>query len=84
VNLFTEAAAARIESDPHAGPRIGPTHTRAVAASLTWLGERLYYLAAASVPPFDDEEVLIDTLTTAWTSILYGDSAAPGPTERGG
>jgi hypothetical protein len=35
----------------------------------------LYYLAAASVPPFDDEEVLIETLTTVWTSIPYGDSA---------
>jgi AcrR family transcriptional regulator len=74
MNLFTEAATARIESDPVASGRLGPTQTRAVAASLTWLGERLYYLAAASVPPFDDEEVLVETLITAWTSILYGDA----------
>ena len=37
-----------------------PTILKAVAASLTWLGERLYYLAAAAVPPFDDQDVLID------------------------
>ncbi|MGW7680921.1 TetR/AcrR family transcriptional regulator [Kribbella sp. NPDC054772] len=74
MNLFTDAATARIESDPQARERLGSTEARAVAASLTWMGERLYYLAAAKVPPFDDEEVLIDTLTTAWTSILYGDA----------
>jgi TetR/AcrR family transcriptional regulator, ethionamide resistance regulator len=75
MNLFTDAATARIESDPHARRRLGSMDARAAAASLTWLGERLYYLAAAAVPPFDDEEVLIDTLTNAWTSILYGDAA---------
>ncbi|MBE1592379.1 hypothetical protein ACFPOI_17180 [Nonomuraea angiospora] len=45
---------------------------RTVAASLTWLGERLYYLAASGVPPFDDEQVLIDILTSAWTAMLHG------------
>jgi hypothetical protein len=44
----------------------------AVAASLTWLGERMYYLAAAEVPPFNDKSVLIETLTNFWTSSLYG------------
>ncbi|GAA2163868.1 TetR/AcrR family transcriptional regulator [Actinomadura napierensis] len=75
MGLFTDAAAARIESDPRARERLGSMDTRSVAASLTWMGERLYYLAAAEVPPFDDEDVLIDTLTNAWTSILYGDDA---------
>ncbi|WP_371406862.1 TetR/AcrR family transcriptional regulator [Kribbella sp. NBC_00662] len=83
MNLFTEAATARIESDPVAGPRLGSTRARAAAASLTWMGERLYYLAAASVPPFDDEEVLIETLTTAWTSILYGDAVPDHRDPRG-
>ncbi|MEW9532380.1 TetR/AcrR family transcriptional regulator [Microbispora sp. NPDC049125] len=79
MNLFTEAAAARIRSDPHAGRRLADADVRAVAASLTWMGERLYYLAAAGVPPFDDEEVLVDTLTNAWTSLLYGHAAThPG------
>ncbi|HEY7145857.1 MAG TPA: helix-turn-helix domain-containing protein [Streptosporangiaceae bacterium] len=72
MGLFTDAAAARIESDPHARQRLGGLNVRAVAASLTWLGERLYYLAAAAVPPFDDQEILVDTLTNAWTSTLYG------------
>jgi TetR/AcrR family transcriptional regulator, ethionamide resistance regulator len=83
MNLFTDAATARIESDPHARRRLGAMDARAVAASLTWLGERLYYLAAAAVPPFDDEDVLIDTLTNAWTSILYGD-AGPRPRTASG
>ena len=74
MNLFTDAATARIESDPHARRGLGSMDARAVAASLTWLAERLYYLAAAAVPPFEDEEVLIDTLTNAWASILYGDA----------
>ncbi|WP_329000792.1 TetR/AcrR family transcriptional regulator [Kribbella sp. NBC_00709] len=74
MNLFTEAATARIESDPEALRHLGSANPRDVAASLTWMGERLYYLAAAAVPPFDDEEVLVDTLTTAWTSILYGET----------
>jgi TetR/AcrR family transcriptional regulator, ethionamide resistance regulator len=43
-----------------------------VAASLTWLGERLYYLAATDVPPFNDRDTLVDTLTHAWISTLYG------------
>ncbi|MGI5155308.1 TetR/AcrR family transcriptional regulator [Microbispora sp. CA-102843] len=77
MNLFTDAAAARIESDPQARARLGDMSVRAVAASLTWMGERLYYLAAAGVPPFDDEEVLVDVLTNAWTSILYGRPVTP-------
>ncbi|MER6948219.1 TetR/AcrR family transcriptional regulator [Nonomuraea sp. NPDC000554] len=77
MDLFTEAAAARIAADPQARERLGDVDLRAVAASLTWLGERLYYLAAAGIPPFDNEEVLVDTLTKAWTSMLYGD-AVPG------
>jgi AcrR family transcriptional regulator len=78
MDLFTDAAAARIDADPRARRRLGSMDARAVAASLTWLGERLYYLAAAAVPPFDDEKVLIDVLTNAWVSTLYGDGA-PGP-----
>ncbi|WP_433435493.1 TetR/AcrR family transcriptional regulator [Nonomuraea sp. CA-141351] len=78
MDLFTEAAAARIRSDPDALRQLGDVDVRAVAASLTWLGERLYYLAAAGVPPFDDEKVLIDVLTNAWMSLLYG-HAVTGP-----
>ncbi|NUT10192.1 MAG: TetR/AcrR family transcriptional regulator [Nonomuraea sp.] len=82
MDLFTEAATARIEADPEVRARLGDPRVRAVAASLTWLGERLYYLAAAGVPPFDDEDVLVDTLTNAWTSILYGHPAGEPPAKR--
>jgi hypothetical protein len=44
----------------------------ALAASLTWAGERLYYLAASGVPPSDDRTVLVETLTHLWVSALYG------------
>lgn len=82
MDLFTDAAASRIQADPRALEQLGDADVRAVAASLTWLGERLYYLAAGGVPPFDDEKVLVDTLTNAWTSILYG-HAVTGPETPG-
>ena len=43
----------------------------AVASALTWLGERLYYLAATSTPPFHNQETLVDTLLHIWISALY-------------
>jgi AcrR family transcriptional regulator len=71
MQTFTEAAIARIENDPQVAARIGDLDARALAASLTWTGERLYYLAACAVPPFDDRNVLVDTLTHLWMSALY-------------
>jgi AcrR family transcriptional regulator len=68
---FTTAAAERIQADPEAMRRLAGTDVTAVAASLTWLGERLYYLAACAVPPFDDRAVLVDTLHHVWISTLY-------------
>jgi hypothetical protein len=44
----------------------------AVASSLTWLGERVYYLAVLGAPPFDEEEVVVDTLLHIWSATLYG------------
>ncbi|WP_194925379.1 hypothetical protein [Catenulispora pinisilvae] len=41
-----------------------------LAAALTWLGERLYYLAAIGVEPFADEEALVDVLTHIWMRVL--------------
>jgi hypothetical protein len=72
MNVFTQAAAARIRADPVALEHLNGLQIEAVAASLTWLGERMYYLAAAEVPPFNDKSVLIETLTNFWTSSLYG------------
>jgi len=72
---FTDAASVRIEGDRRADPavaaRLDGVDVPALAASLTWTGERLYYLAACGVPPFDDRAVLVDTLTHLWVSALY-------------
>jgi hypothetical protein len=64
---FTAATKDRIEQDRTAG-EVDP---QALATALTWLGERLYYLAAIGVPPFDDERRLVDVLTHIWMSSLY-------------
>jgi TetR/AcrR family transcriptional regulator, ethionamide resistance regulator len=72
MGTFTDAAVARIQADPDVLRRLDGLDVRAVAASLTWLGERLYYLAATDVPPFNDRDTLVDTLTHAWISTLYG------------
>ncbi|MEU0552203.1 hypothetical protein [Micromonospora sp. NPDC005979] len=72
---FTDATIARIEADRRADPavsaRLDGVDVHALAATLTWTGERLYYLAACGVPPFDDRAVLVDTLTRLWVSALY-------------
>jgi AcrR family transcriptional regulator len=69
---YTHITAAKIDADRRAGltlPDVGdPEH---IAAALTWLGERLYYLAAIDLPPFDDQDALVDALTTIWMNTLY-------------
>ncbi len=73
---FTDVAVTRIDADRRADPAVAAhldgIDVPALAASLTWTGERLYYLAACGVPPFDDRTVLVDTLTHLWVSALYG------------
>jgi AcrR family transcriptional regulator len=78
MQTFTDATVARIRADPDLVGRLDGLDIHAVAASLTWLGERLYYLAAANVPPFDNRTVLVDTLVHAWTRIL-SNRQDPGP-----
>jgi TetR/AcrR family transcriptional regulator, ethionamide resistance regulator len=73
MQTFTDAAVAQINADPEAIERLADVDIAAVASSLTWLGERLYYLAATATPPFDDQDILIDTLVHIWSSTLYGD-----------
>jgi AcrR family transcriptional regulator len=72
---FTDATTTRIETDRQTDPavaaRLDGIDVPALAATLTWTGERLYYLAACGVPPFDDRKVLVDTLTHLWVSALY-------------
>jgi AcrR family transcriptional regulator len=73
---YTDLTAEKIEADRRAGrnrPDVGdPRH---LAAALTWLGERLYYLAAIGLQPFHDNDVLVDTLTTVWMHVLYDHDA---------
>ena len=75
MTTFTDAAIARIETDRRTNPtveaRLHGIDVHALAATLTWTGERLYYLAACGVPPFDNRAVLVNTLTHLWVSALY-------------
>jgi AcrR family transcriptional regulator len=70
---FTDATIAQIRSDPHSTARLAGLDIPSVASTLTWLGERVYYLAALGTPPFDNEDTLVDTLLHIWTSTLYGE-----------
>jgi AcrR family transcriptional regulator len=78
IETYTTAAVDRIEADRRAGlappPRVD---TRQLASSLSWLAERLYYLAAIGVPPFDDRDKLVDVLAEIWTATVYGRPEAP-------
>jgi len=68
---FTDATVAQITADPRAMKTLSGQDIAAVASALTWLGERLYYLAATSTPPFDNQDTLVSTLLRIWTSVLY-------------
>ena len=68
---FTDATVAQISADPRARQALAGQDIPAVAAALTWLGERLYYLAATGTAPFDDQDTLVNTLLHMWTSALY-------------
>jgi TetR/AcrR family transcriptional regulator, ethionamide resistance regulator len=68
---FTDATITQITADPRALRRLSGQDIPALASALTWLGERLYYLAATSTPPFDDQDTLVSTLLHVWTSALY-------------
>ncbi len=72
MDSYTAATVARIDRDRAAGARLpDAVDPGGIAAALTWLGERLYYLAAIGVPPFGDENVLVEVLTHIWMSALY-------------
>jgi AcrR family transcriptional regulator len=69
---FAEAALARLRDDPDARAWLAGRDPAPIVTSLSWLGERVYYLAATGTPPFEDEETVVDVLTDAWTLALYG------------
>ena len=76
MNGFTEATVTRLRRDPDLTARFDEADLHALASSLTWMGERLYYLAAVGVPPFDDRDRLVATLWHIWTATL---SCPPPP-----
>jgi TetR/AcrR family transcriptional regulator, ethionamide resistance regulator len=77
MQTFTDAAVAQISADPRARQRLAGQDIPALASALTWLGERLYYLAATGTPPFDDQDTLVATLLHIWTTTLYADTSTP-------
>jgi hypothetical protein len=79
MQTFTDATVARLTADPAAAQRLAGQDVPALASALTWLGERLYYLAAIGTPPFDDQDALVETLLFLWTSALAG---PPGAVSR--
>jgi AcrR family transcriptional regulator len=79
MQTFTDATVAQITADPSSADRLAGQDVAAVASALTWLGERLYYLAAIGSPPFDDQDTLVETLLFLWKSALGG---RPGPVSR--
>jgi AcrR family transcriptional regulator len=71
MQTFTDATIAQITADPRARQNLAGQDIAAVASALTWLGERLYYLAATSTPPFHNQDTLVNTLLHIWTTALY-------------
>ena len=71
MRTFTDATIAQIAADPRAQKSLAGHDVAAVASALTWLSERLYYLAATSTPPFDNQDALVDTLVYIWAAVLY-------------
>ncbi|EFH83448.1 TetR/AcrR family transcriptional regulator [Ktedonobacter racemifer] len=69
---FTQAATHRIERDRATGraPRTS-VDASTLASTLTWMSERIYYLAAIGHPAFHDEQQVIDVLTEVWLSVIY-------------
>jgi AcrR family transcriptional regulator len=80
MELFTQAALARLDGDTEAAAWLDGRDPVPIVTSLTWLSERVYYLAATHTRPFSDEQVVIDVLADAWALALYGrraDNADP-------
>jgi AcrR family transcriptional regulator len=77
MQTFTDATVAQINADPRARQRLAGQDIPALAGALTWLGERLYDLAATGAPPFDDQDTLVATLVHIWTTALYADTSTP-------
>jgi TetR/AcrR family transcriptional regulator, ethionamide resistance regulator len=72
MQTFADAALDQVSGDDDVIERLGGVDIAAVVSSLTWLSERLYYLAAVRTPPFDNQDTLVETLVRIWAATLYG------------
>jgi len=72
MHTFADAAVAQINADAGAVKRLAGVDINALASSLTWLSERVYYLAAIDTPPFDNQDTVVDILVHIWASAIYG------------
>ena len=69
---FTTAATHRIERDRATGRApLTDVDASTLASTLTWMSERIYYLAAIGHPAFHNEQQVIDVLTDVWLSVIY-------------
>ena len=69
---FTMAARQRIERDRAAGRApVTDVDASTMASTLTWMSERIYYLAAIGHPAFQNEQQVIDAITDVWLSVIY-------------
>jgi AcrR family transcriptional regulator len=69
---FTTAATHRIEHDRATGRApITDVDAPTLASMLTWMSERIYYLAAIGHPAFRNEQLVTDALTEVWLSVIY-------------
>ena len=69
---FTTAATHRIERDRATGRApLTEVDASTLASTLTWMSERIYYLAAIGHPAFHNEQQVIDVLTDVWLSVIY-------------
>ena len=69
---FTAAATARIERDRATGRApITAVDAYTLASTLTWMSERIYYLAAIEHPAFRDKQRVIDVITEVWLTTIY-------------
>lgn len=72
MDRFTQVALRRLDGDAEAAAWLAGRDPVPIVTALTWLGERVYYLAATNTPPFTTERVVVDVLTDAWALELYG------------
>jgi TetR/AcrR family transcriptional regulator, ethionamide resistance regulator len=82
---FTQGAADRIERDRARGRApLSNIDAYTLAGTLTWMSERIYYLAATKHPAFRDEQRVVDVITNIWLSAIYcptGTSQVSSPLE---